>query len=93
VNVTEEMVGHKLGEFLADADLYVPRGRQEGFEGLTDEQASHSPPRGGQRGESRVADRPHQPAQARPVAATIRGKKASLASTSSPSPRSASPST
>ena len=66
VIVTEEMVGHKLGEFSPTRTFTSMRATRRSRRIRRDEQASHSPPRGGQRGEGRAAHRPHQPAQARP---------------------------
>ena len=45
VNVTEDMIGHKFGEFSADPYLLRARGRQESEAQVSHGQGKESPPR------------------------------------------------
>ena len=67
VNVSEKMVGHKLGEFSPTRTFTWPLGRQEGLEGL-DAMSKQPTPRREADNEAKAVLRadPRQPAQARP---------------------------
>ena len=64
VLVSEDMIGHKFGEFSPTRTFYRPRGRPQGEEGLSDGQGQARARAEGQRGAGGAAHGAHQPAQA-----------------------------
>ena len=66
VNVTEDMIGQKFGEYSPDPHLLRARGRQESEAEVSHGQGKEPSPRGGQRGDGRQPDAADQPAEAEP---------------------------
>ena len=66
VLVSEDMIGHKFGEFAPTRTYLRPCGRQEGEEGLTMGKAKRERVAQGQRGAGGAAHGAHQPAEAEP---------------------------
>ena len=66
VNVSEDMIGQKFGEYCADPHLLRACGRQESEAEVSHEQGKEPSPRGGERGDGGQPDAEDQPAEAEP---------------------------
>ena len=74
VNVSEDMIGQKFGEYCADPHLLRALGRQESEAEVSHEQGKEPSPRGGERGDGRQPMLKTSPQKLNLVAAMIRNK-------------------